>query len=219
MPTRPQLITSPRWTVSEPKVKCGAKKTRFHESVLVYYVDERSSQMPPQIKSQAYYSKEELRGFESEGLEMRSRVILQARSLAKSNNAFSPAEHVSTILESDSCFRGFEARLCPRRTRKRAMTQAALLKCQKQLRGLESSLTIHQRDVLLAKSYASISQWSKDLALRTARRDEEQVQQFKVQFRSSNTAISSSSAAHSDLKRSIYFHTEGIFDKKQKVLA
>jgi hypothetical protein len=52
------------------------------------------------------------------------------------------------------------------------MTHAALLKCQKQLRGLESLLSTQKRDMLLAKSYAGFSQWSKDLALRTARRDE-----------------------------------------------
>lgn len=210
--TKEQLLSSPSWAVP------SSKKIRFHDSVLVYYVDERASQMPPLVKSQAYYSKDELRDFESEGLEMRSRVIHQARSLAESNKAFSPAEHVSKILESDSWYRGFEVRLCPHRTRNRAMTHAALLKCQKQLRGLESLLSTQKRDMLLAKSYAGFSQWSKDLALRTARRDEEQIQeQFNVQFKSS-IAATSFSVPDSGLKRSIYLDTDDrSIVKKQRV--
>ncbi|KAL7476100.1 hypothetical protein ACHAW6_001976 [Cyclotella cf. meneghiniana] len=147
------------------------KRISFNENVAVRSIRERSSEMSPEDKSKLYYVKDELRRFESELIEVRRKIIVQARSLYKSNPAMSLAQHVSSILESDESLRGFEIRFCPTRCKNKSKVLNAVLQYQEKLRFSEKSSLTAERDVALAKAYSELSQLSKVQALKTARND------------------------------------------------
>lgn len=148
------------------------KRISFNESVIVHPIGERLADMSSLDKLQAYYSKHELLNFESEAKEVRARIIHQARTMSKSNPALSPAEIVSSILESDASLRGFEVRFCPARRRKKSMVLNAVHEFQKRLKSSQESFHPQQRAVALAKVYSQLSLWSKIQALQIARNDE-----------------------------------------------
>jgi hypothetical protein len=198
-------------TVSDLSTRCSSKKISFNESVKVRIIQDRSSEMTEQTKSRLYYSKDELRDFESEMVEIRNIVIRQARSFAKSNPAMSPAEHVSAMLESDDSLRGFEVRFCPTRVRNKAMILNAVLQYQKQLRSLEPSLSPEQREKLLSRAYSELIPLStKDRALKTARKDE--IQAYHIHGNPKPVSPS----PHSGTKRNSYIEEE-VFQKKCKL--
>jgi hypothetical protein len=162
-----------KFDIHHPNMKRPTKKISFNDSVTVHHISSRS-EISLQEKIQAYYSKEDLRCFESETIAVRNRLIQQARSLFMSNPAASPAEHFSLLLESDASLRGFEVRFCINRIRNKIMVLKAVHEYQKKLRRLGSSFPPCQREKVLAEAYFELSRWSKVQALEIARADEVQ---------------------------------------------
>ena len=217
MPSRLRAISDLSNIPSSPK------RISFNERVLVHNIRERSSDMSPQVKSQAYYSKDELKALECELIQIRSKVIHQARLLAKSNPALSPCEHLSSILERDTSLRGYEVQLSPTRIRNKNMVMGAVLKCQKQLKTLEASMSQERRTRLLAQVYASLSLPAKDQSIRTARSDQEQAysEYFYASRRPAMTPVSGLNAKVASPmtamdKRSFYLESEGSALKKRR---
>ena len=167
-----RMFCATTFCLSSRSMTHSSKRISFNESVTVHPIGERLTEMSPLDKLQAYYSKHELLHFESEAKEVRARIIHQALTMSKSNPAVSPAEIVSSILESDASLRGFEVRFCPDRRRKKSMVLNAVHEYQKKLKLSEDSFHPQQKAVALAKVYSQLSRWSKIQALQIARNDE-----------------------------------------------
>lgn len=165
-----QLKCSASQTVHRLSTK-PSKRVSFNESVDVHLVCERSSEMTLQDKIQAYYSKDELKCFESELKVVRSKVIQQARALSKFSPAFTPAEHLSFILESDASLRGFGVIMCPTRRRIKSVAMSSVHDYQKKLRS-DASLLPQHIEVIIAEAYSQLSHWSKTQALQRGRNDQ-----------------------------------------------
>lgn len=153
-------------------IGCFPKRVSFKEKCLVRHIDEKSSEMCPQIKSRVYFTENDLRGFKSDVRKVRIQLVKQARLSFKSNQGLLLSEHVSLILATDETMRGFEARLCPIRIQNRKMVMSAVLQYQKELNALSIAFSPQQVETLLANAYSELSRWAKDQAIKTAKNDE-----------------------------------------------
>lgn len=157
---------------SKPVVK---RVLTFNESVRVQPMREKSSEMNPTEKLQAYYSKDDMKRFQLEGREICKVAARKALALSISNPSKSPSEYFSSIIESDASLRGLECLACPTRTNNRSMVNKAVLAYNKELEN--SSLSLQQRSSALASLYSSLSCCSKMLAILTAKGDMSQAAQ------------------------------------------
>lgn len=169
--TKPRKRSAFRTVNRHSKRKIPSKNISFNKSVRVLPIQVKASKMTKEERSQVYYSKEDMVGFQQECKDICKHAVVKARTLSRSNSVVSPTKSLSLMLQSDSNLRGFEAQICPLRKSNKQMVHQAFHSYQKQLKALESTLSQQEREMLLASAYSSLSHCSKSIAIIIAQKD------------------------------------------------
>eukprot|EP00581_Thalassiosira_minuscula_P010066 CAMPEP_0183702128 /NCGR_PEP_ID=MMETSP0737-20130205/338_1 /TAXON_ID=385413 /ORGANISM="Thalassiosira miniscula, Strain CCMP1093" /LENGTH=216 /DNA_ID=CAMNT_0025928679 /DNA_START=83 /DNA_END=733 /DNA_ORIENTATION=+ len=133
--------------------KLSRKRLRFQPTVTVRTID---CSMTAEEKSRSYYTAHEMKTFS-----------LEAKAHQKSHSARS---NCSVGLEFDLALRGLERHLCPVREQNQMLARKAIIKAQQYLR-VSQKKSSEDRLHILARVSFKVSQWSKMIALETARLD------------------------------------------------
>ncbi|KAL7542944.1 hypothetical protein ACHAWF_007278 [Thalassiosira exigua] len=143
------------------------KQVRFQPTITVQPLDCRLTQGE---KFRSFYSKDELDSFSLEArLIQAASKELYAPACAVTCGAHATTQACAAGLEADPSLRGLELYLCPIRVRNKAIVKRALLKYHKKLDA--DPKTSEEKLLNLASASAKLSQWSKQVALETARLD------------------------------------------------
>jgi len=170
------------------------KKVSFNEKVRVNPIHEKSSEMTPEEKARIYYSKDDMKRFQYEGMGICKAAVNKARSLAHCDQSISLSDHFSSVIKSNPAFRGLEGFACPTRSSNRSIINKVTRAYNKQL--IVSAMPLRVREVVLAETYAKLSCRSQMLAILTAQNDRTQVKgeiQRSVWAESTNPMSSTSS--------------------------
>jgi len=141
------------------------QRVHFQPTVGVRQLTEIRSK---QDRSNSYYSREELTSF-----------LHEAKSVAKLQHMVSGKYAAASTASSKDCligpgddevFRGFENTIFPARQVNKCLAQRALLKFQR-LTNARTDISSDKKPELIAAAYTKLSQWSKLVALETARLD------------------------------------------------
>eukprot|EP00579_Thalassiosira_antarctica_P029698 CAMPEP_0202032340 /NCGR_PEP_ID=MMETSP0905-20130828/65478_1 /ASSEMBLY_ACC=CAM_ASM_000554 /TAXON_ID=420261 /ORGANISM="Thalassiosira antarctica, Strain CCMP982" /LENGTH=144 /DNA_ID=CAMNT_0048596199 /DNA_START=194 /DNA_END=624 /DNA_ORIENTATION=- len=124
--------------------------------------------MTEEEKSRSYYSKNELKAF---SLEVKAICTLSKKVPASSTCCAHATTGDCIIgLGADPALRGLERYLSPIRVKNKVIAQKALLKYYKKLNA-NPNKTSEKKLQSLAVASAKVSQWSKSVAMETARVD------------------------------------------------
>eukprot|EP00579_Thalassiosira_antarctica_P010268 CAMPEP_0201913986 /NCGR_PEP_ID=MMETSP0903-20130614/4294_1 /ASSEMBLY_ACC=CAM_ASM_000552 /TAXON_ID=420261 /ORGANISM="Thalassiosira antarctica, Strain CCMP982" /LENGTH=206 /DNA_ID=CAMNT_0048449299 /DNA_START=128 /DNA_END=748 /DNA_ORIENTATION=+ len=146
--------------------KQSREKLRFQPTVRVKPIDCR---MTKEEKSRSFYSRNELKAFslEVKAIHTLSKILPDASSTCGTH---ATPRDCMIGLEANPALRGLERYLCPTRVRNTALAQKALLTYHKQL-NVNPNKTSEEKLQSLAAASAKMSQWSKLVAMETARLD------------------------------------------------
>mmetsp|Transcript_27829 Transcript_27829/g.48113 ORF Transcript_27829/g.48113 Transcript_27829/m.48113 type:complete len:225 (+) Transcript_27829:181-855(+) len=155
-------------TLPTVKHSQSRKRLRFQPTVTVQPIDCR---MTKEEKSRSYYSKNELEAF---SLEVKA-IHALSKKLPDASSACVCGVHATSRdcmigLEADPDLRGLDRYLCPTRVRNKVLSQKDLLRYHKQL-NVNPNKTSEEKLQSLAAASAKMSQWSKLVAMETARLD------------------------------------------------
>jgi len=146
--------------------KHSKKNLRFQPNVTVQPVD---CTMTREEKSRSYYTKAELNTFSLEAEAIRTlSTDLSYQSFTCTQHALQ--EDYLLGLEADPALRGLELYLCPIRVRNKGLVRKALLKCHRNLK-VSPNKSAKEQLQTLASASVKFSQWSRQIALETARLD------------------------------------------------
>jgi hypothetical protein len=149
---------------------CLLKSCSFNESVTVFPIIERASEMSDAERNMLYYSTCDMQMFRLEAKQTCVRVVKQARNNASMVNPnMTTGKHVSAVLSTDSSLRGLEKFLCPERNFNKSVVMSQVLQYSEHL--TKSSLPLSVRYECLAEAYTKLSNWSLMKALETGRTD------------------------------------------------
>ena len=149
--------------------KPAKRRVTFRPSVTVQPVENIC--MQEQDKSRLYYSKDELKVLTLEAKAIHALSKEQLPDESSPCGVHAARQDCMLGLEADPALRGLELYLCPTRVRNKQLAKKALLKYY---RTISSDPTKSQEERLKCLSNASqklMSQWSKKVALETARLD------------------------------------------------
>jgi hypothetical protein len=154
----------------EDLIKPTSKRVVFNESVTVFPILEKASEMSLAKRNELYYTTADMEMFRSEVKALCVRVIGRARFDATMKDpAMTSEEHICAILASEPSLRGLEKFTSPQRNRNRCTVISAVLKYHRHLS--RSSLSSRKQTECLSECYANLSDWSLTNALETARLD------------------------------------------------
>ena len=144
-------------------VKQSRKMLRFQPTVTVQTIDCRKTE---EEKSRSHYSKNELKAFslEVKAIHTLSKKLPDASSTC---GVHATSRDCMIGLEADPALRGLDRYLCPTRVRNKVLAQKALFKYNKQLNANPNKNSEEKLQSLAAAS-ATLSQWSKLVAMETA---------------------------------------------------
>jgi len=139
--------------------KQSRKRLRFNPTVTVQPID---CMMTEEEKSHAYYSKSELKAI--------SLCKEQPPHASSACGAHAMTQDCVIGLEADPALRGLERYLCPVRVQNKVLARKTLKKYSERI-SADPRMTDEQKLRSLAAVSAKLSQWSKSVALETARLD------------------------------------------------
>eukprot|EP00579_Thalassiosira_antarctica_P009072 CAMPEP_0201902436 /NCGR_PEP_ID=MMETSP0902-20130614/54954_1 /ASSEMBLY_ACC=CAM_ASM_000551 /TAXON_ID=420261 /ORGANISM="Thalassiosira antarctica, Strain CCMP982" /LENGTH=342 /DNA_ID=CAMNT_0048436437 /DNA_START=187 /DNA_END=1216 /DNA_ORIENTATION=- len=163
-----QLNANPNQT-SEEKLQslaaASAKLSQWSNSAANRLQDAKEE------KSRSYYSKNELKAL---SLEVKG-ILALSNNLPDASSTCTCGAHATSRdcmigLEADPDLRGLDRYLCPTRVRNKVLSQKDLLRYHKQL-NVNPNKTSEEKLQSLAAASAKLSQWSKLVAMETARLD------------------------------------------------
>eukprot|EP00580_Thalassiosira_gravida_P021266 CAMPEP_0201678494 /NCGR_PEP_ID=MMETSP0494-20130426/46380_1 /ASSEMBLY_ACC=CAM_ASM_000839 /TAXON_ID=420259 /ORGANISM="Thalassiosira gravida, Strain GMp14c1" /LENGTH=190 /DNA_ID=CAMNT_0048161687 /DNA_START=282 /DNA_END=851 /DNA_ORIENTATION=- len=148
--------------------KQSRKRLRFNPCVTVQPIDCR---MTEEEKSKLYYSKNEL-NVSSHELKEKHNILSQEQlqHSSSNNSAQETALECNIGLEADPSLRGLERYLCPIRAQNKMLARKAMRKYREKINS-NPNMTEEMKILSLAAVNAKLSQWSKLVALETARLD------------------------------------------------
>mmetsp|Transcript_1046 Transcript_1046/g.1494 ORF Transcript_1046/g.1494 Transcript_1046/m.1494 type:complete len:224 (-) Transcript_1046:59-730(-) len=148
--------------------KRSKKRLRFSPSVTVQPIDCR---MTEEEKSNLYYSKNELK-VSSHELKEKHNILSQEQPQHSSStyNAHEMSLECNIGLEADPSLRGLERYVCPIRAQNKMLARKAMRKYREKINS-HPNMAEEMKILSLAAVNAKLSQWSKLVALETARLD------------------------------------------------
>lgn len=144
-----------------------ARRVSFKPTVTVQPVEQLVTTQ--EDKSRLHYSKDEMDAF---SLEVKAIRTLSKDLPAASSPCSAHATRKDCVLrlEADPALRGLELYLCPIRVRNKVLASNALIKYHRNLK-TDFTKTDGEKLICLATASAKLGQWSKQVAMETARLD------------------------------------------------
>ena len=169
-------ILTPEYHTTPTTMKKSCRRIRFAPTVAVQPID---CTLTPEEHSRAHYSKDEMAAF---SLEVKA-IHTPSKQLPdlSSCGVHESEQDCMVGLQADPDLRGIEHYVCPVRVRNRIIAQKVLLNYQRHFKfKADHSKTKEEKVQSLASVSAKLSNWSKLVALETARLDS--IRAFDVDY-------------------------------------